>query len=48
MNKLILLYFIAIPLLVFSQGDVNNEINWLPLETAELLSKDSNKNMIFF
>lgn len=48
MKRLVLFCLITVPIFVFSQGEFENKINWLPLERAELLSKDSNHNMLLF
>ena len=46
--KKILIFFILCPILVFSQGEVKTQINWIPLEKAKKYSKKYNKNIFVY
>ena len=47
--KKILILFLLCPILVFSQGEVKTQINWIPLEKAKEYSKKyDGKTLIFF
>ena len=44
----ILILFLLCPILVFSQGEVKTQIDWIPLEKAKKYSKKYNKNILIF
>ena len=48
MKKIIVLLLAIIPILVFSQGAVKTEIDWIPLEKAKQYAKKYNKNILVY
>ena len=48
MKQLAIALCTIIPFLSFSQGAVKNEIAWIPLEKAKVLSKQHNEKMLIF
>tara|TARA_B100000902_G_C27059353_1_gene788303 strand:+ start:279 stop:776 length:498 start_codon:yes stop_codon:yes gene_type:complete len=47
MRKILILSLLC-PILVFSQGKVKTQIDWIPLEKAKEYSKKYNKNILVF
>ncbi|MEC9209909.1 MAG: thioredoxin family protein [Bacteroidota bacterium] len=48
MKQLVIALFTIIPFLSFSQGAVKNEIDWISLEKAKVLSKQHNEKILIF
>ena len=48
MKKLAILLLALAPYFVFSQGQVKNEINWIPLEKAKKYAKKYDKNIFVY
>ena len=48
MKQLVIVLFVIIPFLSFSQGAVENEITWIPLEKAKVLAKKHNEKILIF
>ena len=48
MKKLAILLLALAPYFVFSQGQVTNEINWIPLEKAKKYAKKYDKNIFVY
>jgi thioredoxin-related protein len=44
----ILIFFLLCPILVFSQGEVKTQIDWIPLEKAKVLAKKHNQKILIF
>ena len=48
MKKLLLCYFIIFPFVVFSQGNIQNKINWISLQKAEKFASKYNQDILIF
>ena len=48
MKKIIILFLVIFPLVVFSQGSIKNEISWTSLENAQISAKKYNRNILIY
>lgn len=48
MRKIVSFLLIILPLFVFSQGAVKNEISWVPLKEAKILAKKYNQKILIY